>query len=152
MRTSDFRWTRVIVLPFLAGCYQYVPATAHTLPPATPVFVELSPRGTVNVASKIGDNVMGVEGSVTEANASSLTLALNAVRRRGENVVSNWSGESLTLGLEDISQVKRRELSRRRTAVASVALGAASVGLVVAIARATGAASGSVGGRPVPNP
>jgi hypothetical protein len=93
-----------------------------------------------------------VEGSVTEASPSSITLALQAVRRRGDNAASTWNGESITLASDEIAEVKRRELSRGRTAVASAALAAASVGIVVGIAKATGEASGSAGGKPSPNP
>lgn len=146
-------WKSVAVLPLvLAGCYQYVDADHAGLSPATAVSVELSTRGTTNVANRIGENVVALEGSVTASTPTSLTLALQAVRRKGENLMSTWNGESITLASDEIDQVKRRELSRRRTFVASAALAAASVGIVVGIAKATGEASGTVGGKPSPNP
>ena len=114
--------------------------------------VELSERGTVNLAQKIGQSVVVVEGNITDASASSLTLALESVRRRGESTVANWNGESITLSSDDIAQVKRRELSRSRTFAASTALVAASVGIIVGIAKATGQASGGGGPKPTPNP
>jgi hypothetical protein len=146
-------WKPVAVLPLvLAGCYKYVSADHAGLAPATPVSVELSARGMTNLAPKIGENVVVVEGDVTDATASSLTLALRGVRRRGDSSVATWNGESITLASDEIGQVKRRELSRSRTVVASAALAAASVGIVVGIAKATGQASGTVGGKPSPNP
>lgn len=146
-------WKPVVaLLPFLAGCYEYVPANRVGLSPTTPVSVELSDRGSLNVTSKIGNNAVTVQGTVTDASASSLTIALSAVKRRGETAMSTWSGESITLGSEDIDEVKTRQLSRRRTAVASAALAAASVGIVVGIAKATGESSGSTGGKPSPTP
>jgi len=146
-------WKPVAVLPLvLAGCYKYVPADHAELAPATPVSVELSERGTVNLAPKIGQSVVVVEGNITDASASSLTLALESVRRRGESAVAKWNGESITLSSDEIAQVKRRELSRSRTVVASAALAAASVGIIVGIAKATGQTSGSTGGKPSPNP
>lgn len=146
-------WKSVAALPLaLAGCYQYVSTDHAGLSPATAVSVQLSTRGTLNVASKIGENVVAVEGSVTEASPSSITLALQTVRRKGENTSSTWNGESITLTPDEIADVKRRELSRSRTTLASAALAAASVGIVVGIAKATGEASGSVGGKPSPNP
>ena len=146
-------WKPVAVLPLvLAGCYKYVPADHAELAPATPVSVELSERGTVNLAPKIGQSVVVVEGNITDASASSLTLALESVRRRGESAVANWNGESITLSSDDIAQVKRRELSRSRTFAASTALVAASVGIIVGIAKATGEASGGGGPKPTPNP
>jgi len=91
-------------------------------------------------------------GTRTDASASSLTLALENIRRRGESSVANWNGESITLSLDDIAQVKRRELSRSRTVAASTVLVAASVGIIVGIAKATGQASGGGGPKPTPNP
>ena len=142
----------LIALPLLAGCYEYAPTNHSSLSAATPVSVELSARGMANVASKIGSNVITVQGNVMESSPSSLTIALQAVRRRGENLISTWNGESITLASDDIDEVKTRQLSRGRTAVASAAVAAASVGLVVGIAKATGQASGSAGGKPSPNP
>ena len=146
-------WKSAALLPLaLAGCYKYVSTDHAGLTPATPVSIELSMRGTMNVASKIGANVVAVEGSVTESSPSSLTVALQAVRRKGESTMATWNGESITLASDEIGEVKRRELSRGRTAVASAALAVASVGIVVGIAKATGEASGTVGGKPTPNP
>jgi hypothetical protein len=150
---ARLQWKSAAALPLaLAGCFQYVSTDHARLPPATPVSVELSTRGTLNVASKIGENVVAVEGNVTEASQSSLTLALQAVRRKGESNSSTWNGESITLASDEMAEVKRRQLSRTRTAVASAALAAASVGIVVGIAKAQGEASGSVTGKPSPNP
>lgn len=145
-------WKPVLALPLLTGCYQYTAANRLAIEPATPVSVDLSPRGTINVAGKIGGNVVTIQGNVTETTASSLTIALMTVRRRGETALSKWNGESITLASDDIDEVKTRELSRRRTTVAAVALAATSVGIVIGIAKATGGASGTVGGSPVPTP
>ena len=145
-------WKPVVALPLMAACYQYEPVKQSELAAATPVSVELSARGMTNVSSKIGSNVVTVRGNVTDSSPSSLTIALLAVKRRGESAMSTWSGESITLATDDIDEVKTRRLSRGRTALASAALAAASVGIVVGIAKATGEASGSTGGRPVPNP
>jgi len=146
-------WKPVVTLPLLlTGCYEYAPTNQASIAVATPVSIELSERGSMNVASKIGSNVVTVQGNVTESAPGSLTIALAGVKRRGEVAISTWSGESITLASDDIDEVKTRRLSRRRTAVASAALAAASVGIVVGIAKATGEASGTVGGKPSPNP
>ena len=145
-------WKPIVAMPLMAACYQYEPANRASVAPATPVSVELSASGTTNVASKIGSNVVTVQGNVTQASPSSLTIALLGVKRRGETAMSTWSGESITLATDDIDEVKTKRLSRGRTAVASAALAAASVGIVIGIAKATGEASGSGGGRPIPNP
>ena len=146
-------WKSVAALPLVvAGCYKYVSTDLAGLSPATAVSVELSTRGTMNVASKIGENVVAVEGSVTQVSQSSLTLSLHGVRRRGDNATSTWNGESITLASDEIADVKRRQLSRSRTVVASAAFAAASVGIVVGIAKSKGDASGTSGGGPPPPP
>lgn len=145
-------WKSLAMLPLVAGCYQYLPANRAELSTATAVSVNLSSRGTTNVAGKIGNNVVTVEGNVTDASPSSLTIALRSVRRRGETVPSTWNGESISLGPDDIDEVKTRQLSRRRTAVASALAAAASVGIVIGIAKSTGGSSGSGGGPPPPPP
>ena len=145
-------WKSAVAVPFLVGCYQYVPVEHAGLPPSTPVSIDLSTRGTLDVANKIGNNVVAVDGYLTASAGSSITLALQGVHRRGETAVSEWNGESITLTTDDIEQVKRKQLSRSRTALASAAFTAASVGVVVGIAKATGTASGSIGGKPSPNP
>jgi hypothetical protein len=66
--------------------------------------------------------------------------------------VANWNGESITIASDEIAQVKRRELSRSRTVMASAAFAAASVGIVVGIAKGKGGASGGTGGGPPPPP
>jgi hypothetical protein len=142
----------VLSLGAFTGCYHYVAADRASLAPGTPVAIDLTNRGMVNVSPRIGDNVMTVEGNVTEAAGSGITLTLLAVQRRGENLASTWEGESIHLAPEDIDDVRRRELSRSRTTIASVALGAAAVGLVIALAKATGLlqSSGMVKGPPPP--
>jgi len=67
-------WKPVGILPLvLAGCYKYVPTDHATLTAATPVSVELSERGTVNLAPKVGQSVVVLEGNITDASASLTT-------------------------------------------------------------------------------
>jgi hypothetical protein len=144
------------ILPLLiaaSGCYHYVPVEGHAIPPATQVSVELTSMGSAAVQQSLGDRVEAVEGEVmqTEPNGG-LTLALLSVHRRGEVKPSLWARETLRLGANDINSVSRREISRKRTFVASAALGATAIGLVVAIAKATGAFDGGSGGGKGPPP
>ena len=72
-------WKSLTLPLVVAGCYQYEPVDHAGVPATTSVSVELSARGTTNVANKIGQNVVAVEGTVTEA-AHRRSLALSAVR------------------------------------------------------------------------
>jgi hypothetical protein len=136
-----------------SACYRYIPVEPGSLTSGTEVAVDLSSTGSATVRPSLGDFATRLEGRVSESSASGITLLLSAVQRRGEVQPSTWNGESIRLGTSDIAGLKTRELSRGRTTVAAVALGAASVGLVIAIARAVGIleVSGS-GPKPIPPP
>jgi hypothetical protein len=136
----------------VAGCYRYVPAANLAVPTGSRVSVELTSAGTATLRPTLGDFVTKIEGDVTQATGSQLTLALVTVHRRGEIAPSTWHGESVQVGTNDVQEVKQRQLSRGKTTAAFVALGAAGVGLVYAIAKATGLVSGEAGSRPPPNP
>lgn len=135
------------------GCYRSVPTTRNSLAPGSDVSVALTSQGSVNAIPRIGDNVASVEGIVSDIDSSGgITLALHSVRRRGENLSSTWTGESLHLSSEDIAEIRAKQFSRGRTVAAWTALGAASAALIVAIAKAVDNVSGSTGGRPIPTP
>lgn len=143
----------LLLVSAASGCYRYVPATRSSLAPGASVSVTLTLQGSVNAAPRIGKDVASVEGTLSDADsAGGITLSLLAVRRRGENLASTWNGESIRLSSEDIAEIRRKQLSRGRTAAAWTALGAVSVGVVVGIAKATGLVGGSGGGRPIPAP
>ena len=145
--------TILLLVSAVGGCYRYVPAARTSIAPGEYVSVALTSLGSANAAPRIGDNVASLEGTVSQADGSGgMTLSLLAVKRRGENLASMWSGESIRLSNEDIAEIKGRKLSHGRTIAAWTALGAGSVAFIIAIARATDLVSGSNGGRPVPTP
>ncbi|HJQ21114.1 MAG TPA: hypothetical protein VJ867_12265 [Gemmatimonadaceae bacterium] len=145
--------TALLLAAAIAGCYRYVPVTRSSLVAGEPVSIALTLQGSIDAAPHIGNNVASVEGTVTEADSTGgVALSLLSVRRRGENVATTWSGESIRLSSADIEEIKGKQFSRGRTAAAWTALGVASVGVIVAIARSTELVSGSSGGRPIPPP
>ena len=143
----------LLLVSVVSGCYRYVPTTRTSLAPGASVSVALTLQGSINVAPRIGNNVVSLEGTVSDTDSSGgITLSLLSVTRRGENLASTWSGESLRLSSEDIAEISGKQLSHGRTVAAWTALGAASVALIVAIAKATDLVGGSNGGRPIPTP
>ena len=143
----------LLVVSAVSGCYRYVPTTRTSLAPGASVSVALTLQGSINAAPRIGSDVASLEGTVSDTDSSGgMTLSLLSVRRRGENLPSTWSGESIRLSSEDIAEIRGKQLSRGRTVAAWTALGAASVGFIVAIARATDLVGGGGGGRPIPTP
>jgi hypothetical protein len=134
-----------------AGCYRYVASEPGALSPGAEVSIDLSSAGTASVRPALGDFVTRIEGNVASSDASGVTLSLTSVLRRGDVSPSTWNGETIRLAAADVSSVRTREFSRSRTTAAAVALGAASVGLVIAIAKATGLLEVSGGaGKPIP--
>lgn len=145
--------TILLLVCAVGGCYRYVPVPRTSLTPGSHVSVALTSRGSANAAPRIGDNVASLEGTVSQTDSSGgITLALLAVKRRGENLASTWAGESIRLSDEDIAEIRGKQLSRGRTVAAWTALGAASVVVIVAIAKAAEHVSGGTGGRPIPTP
>jgi hypothetical protein len=146
-------WVLLIALSGTSGCYKYVAAEPSSLSNGREVAIDLSSAGTVNVRPAIGDFVSRVEGTVTQSSSSGITLALHAVRRRGEVASSTWKGESLELASGDIASVRTKEFSKSRTTASAVALGGLGVGLVIALAKAVGLLENSGGsGKPIPPP
>jgi hypothetical protein len=134
------------------GCYRYVPREMAALPANAEVAVDLSPTGSNNVRPSIGDGVSVVEGRLTNIDSSGLTLSLSMVRRRFDGP-STWNGETLQLSRGDYDRVREKQLSRGRTTAAAVGFGALGVGLLVAIAKATGILFVSGSGKgPIPPP
>ena len=145
--------TILLLVCAVGGCYRYVAVPRTSLAPGSYVSVALTSRGSANAAPRIGDNVASLEGTVSDTDSSGgMTLSLLSVTRRGENLASTWSGETIRLSSEDIAEIKGKQLSHGRTVAAWTALGAASVVLIVAIAKATDLVGGSSGGRPIPTP
>ena len=146
-------WVLLIALGAVSGCYRYVATDPTALPSGSEVTIDLTSAGTANVRPAIGDFVNRVEGRVTQVDSSGITLALLAVRRRGDVASGTWSGESLRLARGDIDGMKTKQFSRGRTTVSAIALGGAAVGLVIAFAKAVGILETSGGGgKPVPPP
>ena len=132
-----------------SGCYQYVPLTPQAAAAGSQVRIELSDRGVVSVEPALGQSVTAVEGTVRGADADSLTISLANVQRRGSGT-QTWAGETIVLKPEDIRAVSERRLSQKRTTVvATSAITLAAAG-IIAIAKASGDASGDEGSKPPP--
>jgi hypothetical protein len=132
-----------------SGCFQYVPLAPQAAAVGSQVRIELSDRGVVSVQPALGKSVTAVEGTVRGAAADSLTIALADVERRGSGT-QTWAGETLVLKAEDIRAISERRLSQKRTTVvATGAITLAAAG-IIAIAKASGDASGESGNKPPP--
>ena len=111
------------------ACYRYVPAEGAISSSDERVRIELTDRGSADLAHLLGPGPVAVAGRVIAATDSQVTLSVLVVEfRRGEEQF--WVGESLAIPRPLISRVERRELSRRRTVLAAVT---ALVGAVIVV-------------------
>jgi hypothetical protein len=134
----------VFVLAFAAvGCYQYSTTGASEVRSPQQVRVELTDAGTANIVPKLGASVQFIEGHVVQASEAGLTLSVDQMRRKGEPLFKQWTGDSVQLASGDIRLVRLRTQNRSRTTIAAVGAGAAAIALVVFAATADGLFGGS---------
>jgi hypothetical protein len=102
--------------------------------------VQLTDRGTADLAHLLGPSVGAVEGRVLAADDSALTLAVLLTRRR-DGVESFWRGERVTVARGQVAWLGTRSLARGRSALLAGAV-------VAGAALAAGTLSGGLGGGP----
>jgi hypothetical protein len=129
----------VFVLAFAAaGCYQYSTAATSEVRSPQRVRIELTDAGTTNIVPKLGASVQYLEGQVVQAGDGGLTLSVDLMRRKGDPLYKQWTGDSVQLASADIRLIRLRTQNRSRTALAAVGAGAAAIALVVFAANADG--------------
>ena len=127
----------------LAGCYVTRPVTTAPSPGST-ILLDLSDAGRQALGERIGASAARVEGRVTAVSGEEYLLRVQSVTYlNGQS--NQWSGESLAVPLDMVTQARSRQLSRSRTILASAGLAA---GLVVLAARASFLGTGGVGTGP----
>ncbi len=133
-----------------AGCYRNIPTQYQSVATGNDVVVTLTSQGTSRLAPSIGDFATKIEGGVMSADGGTMTLALHSVTRRGELNPTKFQGETVSLSQGDVSELFTKQISRGRTTTAFVVLGAASVAVVIALAKAVGILESSGTGQPIP--
>ena len=131
---------RPAVFLLLVACYRYVPSTRDALAPGADVRLSLTPAGTSQLVSVLGNETTAVEGRVLGATDSSYVLAisgtLKTVGSNGAAATSRtvWGGDSVAIPGAAVGGVERRLLDSRRTtllAILGAATATATVRLVV---------------------
>lgn len=125
-----------ILLVLFCGCYTNVPLST-TPQPGARVHVELTDRGTVDLAQYLGRGVAGVDGRLVQDGDSTLSVSVSqVVLQSGEEQI--WKGEKVAIPRDAIASVKGRRLSFWRTGLIG--------GIVVAAAFIVGSQAGSSSG------
>lgn len=120
----------VVALLTLQGCYVYTPLHTSVPPTGETVVLNISDRGRVALAERLGPGVISIRGRVATVAEQELSVSVASVGYiSGDN--SLWTGESMSLNREFVSHVQVRKLSKSRT---WVAVGATTVAVGTFIA------------------
>jgi hypothetical protein len=118
----------LLLVPQLAGCFQYVGVPATGRPAGAEVAVSITDRGREAMTPMVGSNVRRINGRVVESTDTALVLSVTSVDHlRG--LPDQWGGERVAVPRDFISTVGERRLSRGRTAAA---MGVVAVAVAVA--------------------
>jgi hypothetical protein len=127
------------------SCTSYRPIRAGEALPGYDVRVDLTDRGAVNLAPRIGPRARQLDGTISKVTDSSLVLSVRRVVREagGED---SYSGEEIPLKSEDFETVEASRTSVPR----SILTAGAVIASVFLVAKGAGNASGGQTGGPPP--
>jgi hypothetical protein len=124
------------------GCYSYPVRPLAEVSRSAVVSAEITDVGRVALAAPIGSGVARVDGTVLEANDSTMRLAVTEVTFLS-GLSNKWQGQDVTLRTQDIKSVSQRTYSKQRTTIAII-LGAVLAGALI-VAGFTGLFTGDAG-------
>ena len=113
-----------LVLLLLCGCYVNVPL-ATTPEPGARVHVDLTDRGSVELAQYLGPRVASVDGRLVTSDDSVVSVSVSqGVMQSGDEQL--WKGESVAIPREAIASVQGRKISFWRSGIIGGAVAAAA--------------------------
>jgi hypothetical protein len=113
--------------PLVAGCYVYRPVSGPLSSARERVRLELTDSGAVTLASQLGPATEEISGRVLGDSAGAYVVSVLGTRKRG-GAELDWKGEQVAVPRALVARAAERRFSRRRTAIASLALVAATFG------------------------
>lgn len=117
------------VLPVLGACYVYAPLETSVPPVGETVALEITDRGRVGLAERLGPGVTRIEGRVVGNEGDDYIVNVARIEQlNGQS--SQWSGEAMRLNRDFVGRVQSRKLSRTRTLLAAGVATAAVVALI----------------------
>jgi hypothetical protein len=138
----------MLLLPQLAGCFQYVPATTEAVPTGSRISFGVTDPGRVALSDAVGPGVQRIEGRLVATTDTSLVLSVLAIEHVDLRVPLKWRGEQVAVPRNYVTDVREWRLSKGRSWLLA---GLIAVGAVVAAQLAiTG--FGSDGGNDKPGP
>jgi hypothetical protein len=124
------------------GCYVLKPVVSTSLPLGARIGLDLNDAGRASLGASMGQEIALIEGRLVRFDSGVYVVSVSDIHflRGGQQA---WSGERVQVKQEFVSAVRERTFSRSRTA----AIGAAAVGVLAMIVRASivGSSSGDDG-------
>ena len=106
----------------LSGCYEYLAPPTGTSLRGRRVSVTLTDMGSAALAAQIGPANDAIGGTLVADSANTLLLSVVSVRNRS-GLEQGWRGELVGVPAQYVDRVEQRSLSKRKTVLASIALG-----------------------------
>jgi hypothetical protein len=101
------------------GCYRYVPAQLTTVPPREEVRVRVTESAATRLVKEFGTYTTQLQGQFAPEAHDSVSIAV-AITRDYRGMALESTRQTLFLGRSEVVEVRRREFSRGRTALATV--------------------------------
>jgi hypothetical protein len=140
----------VSVLLTSSGCFSYVPVSLASAPAKEEVRVLITDEAGARLVKSLGTYTTILEGEVAPQ-GDSVSIAVPIVREFRGTVLAS-APQVLYLAKPEILEIRRRQLSRRRTVIASAATVAVFGALVATVVAMTDPNPGSDDGLPPPPP
>lgn len=133
------------------ACYHYVPVSPGTAAADEEVRVRITRSAAARLVDDLGVYSTEIDGKISSRGVDSLEVAV-PITRAYQGVTMDSTSQLLMLGKSEVVDVRRSELSRGRTILASAGVVAGFVLLVHAIVQITNPNPGADGTLPPPPP
>src|ERR1700738_1356423 len=137
----------VAALLMVSACYRYTPIDGGSSSVGREVVLELSERGSIDLAPQLGAQLKSVSGRISDFSGDVYQVSVTQTTSRG-GVETLWRGENAAVPRAYVTGVGDRQLDKRRTSVAAglTVLGVALAGRAFGVNGLEGILGG--GGRP----
>jgi len=136
----------LLLLATASACYRLTPSDGGAPTVGRELVLQLTDRGSIELAPQLGAQLRSVSGRVTEFRENAYLVAVTQTNSRS-GIETLWRGEPSSIPRDYVSSIAERRLDKGRTWVAAglSALGVALVGKAFGI-DAIGNVFGSRGG------
>lgn len=143
-------WSTALLAPMLVltGCFVYAPVGGASPSPGEDVRLVIHPEAARRLAAEAGRSVQRLDGRLVSMTGDSVAVSV-WVGPGYRGTAFERMRRTYALAEPDVLEIQTRQLSRGRTALTALAVGA---GLAFVIERVVNSRGGASGQRPDPGP